>query len=518
MAYTAPKFKCVYLDHTGFAFASVEIILYLAIAFLNRKLTYQFTTMKRTFLCVMSIIWICLLSSANLFAEIKLPSIFCDNMVMQQQTDAAIWGKAVKNATVKVTTSWNHKTYSTTASADGTWKLKVATPKAGGPYEIILSDGKSLKLKNVLIGEVWVCSGQSNMEMPVKGYRNQPVLGSADAIAFSSNPEIRLFTVKKATSLDALDDFSGSWSLCEPENAAEFSATAYFFGLMLNRALRVPVGLINSSWGGTRIEPWISESGCKNFDWVKLPEKKPVEKMSPQTPTVLFNAMINPMVGYGIRGAIWYQGESNKDQPQEYQKLMPGLIQNWRALWGIGDFPFYYMQIAPFNYGPGGLSSAYLREAQLKASTAIPNIRMACIMDIGEKDCIHPSHKETGSKRLALLALAQTYGLKGIPCQSPVLKDMKVAEGVVKLTFDQAPNGLTSFGKELSCFEVAGANKRFVPAKAFITGSGITVFSPDVAEPVAVRYAFQDFIVGDLFSTEGLPVSSFRTDDWAPSK
>ena len=228
--------------------------------------------------------------------------------------------------------------------------------------------------------------------------------------------------------------------------------------------------------------------------------------------------MINPMVGYGFRGAIWYQGESNRNEAAEYQKLMPGLIENWRALWGIGDFPFYYMQIAPFDYGTEGLSSAFLREAQLKASTTIKNIGMACIMDIGEKDCIHPAHKETGSNRLALLALEQTYGIKGINSQSPVLKEMKVSEGVVKLTFEHAPNGLTSYGKELSCFEVAGANKRFFPAKAFITGAGITLVSPSVAEPVAVRYAFRDYIIGDLFGTDGLPVSSFRTDDWDPGK
>lgn len=352
----------------------------------------------------------------------------------------------------------------------------------------------------------------------MKGYRNMPVLGSLDAIALSANPNIRLFTVKKATSLNPLDDFTGNWSLCEPENVSEFSATAYYFGLMLNKVLKVPIGLINTSWGGTRIEPWISESGFKNFDWVKLPEKKPVDKLSPQTPTVLFNAMINPIVGYGIRGAIWYQGESNRNEPQEYQKLLPGLIENWRSLWGIGEFPFYYMQIAPFDYGPGGFSSAYLREAQLKASTAIPNIGMACIMDIGEKDCIHPAHKKTGSDRLAMLALEQTYGIKGIMGQSPVLKEMKVDEGVVTMTFDHAPNGLTSFGKELSSFEVAGANKRFFPAKAFITRNGITLFSPEVSKPVAVRYAFQDFVTGSLFNTEGLPASSFRTDEWEPTK
>lgn len=320
--------------------------------------------MKRNLFYITAILLVSLLSSVNLFADIKLPAIFCDNMVMQQQTNAAIWGKASKNSSVKITTSWNNKSYKIRASADGSWKLKVATPKAGGPYEIVITDGKAFILKNVLMGEVWVCSGQSNMEMPMKGYRNMPVLGSLDAIALSSNPNIRLFAVKKASSLNPLDNFTGNWSLCEPENVSDFSATAYYFGLMLNKALKVPIGLINTSWGGTRIEPWISESGFKNFDWVKLPEKKPVDKLSPQPPTVLFNAMINPIVGYGIRGAIWYQGESNKNEPQEYQKLLPGLIVNWRSLWGIGEFPFYYMQIAPFDYGAGGLSSAYLREAQ----------------------------------------------------------------------------------------------------------------------------------------------------------
>ncbi len=465
-----------------------------------------------------AILLLALFSAGNLFADIKLPAIFCDNMVMQQQTEVAVWGKASKNATVSASTSWNHKSYSTKASNDGSWKLNIATPKAGGPYEVTVSDGKSLKLKNVLIGEVWICSGQSNMEMPMKGYKNQPIVGSGEAVATSSNPVIRLFTVKKATSLEPLDDFTGSWSLCEPENVVEFSATAYYFGLMLNRALHVPVGLINTSWGGTRIEPWISESGCKNFDWVKLPDTKQVEKLSPQTPTVLFNAMINPMVGYGIRGAIWYQGESNRNEAAEYRKLMPGLIENWRSVWGIGDFSFYFMQIAPFDYGPSGLSSAYLREAQLKASSSIKNIGMASIMDIGEKDCIHPSHKEKGSKRLALLALEQTYGMKGVNGHSPVFKEMKVNAGTVQLTFDNAPNGLTSFGKELNCFEVAGSGKRFFPAKAFITGNGVTLLCPSVSEPVAVRYAFQDFVVGDLFGTDGLPVSSFRTDDWEPVK
>jgi len=470
--------------------------------------------MKKHYFTLMALLFSFAISSGTLYGEVKLPSVFGDNMVLQQQTSAAIWGYASKNTNVRVVTSWNRKSYTTRSDNDGKWKLTVSTPVAGGPYEITISDGKSLKLTNVMIGEVWICSGQSNMEMPMKGYMNQPITGSNEAIATSENKSVRLFTVARATNLQPQDDFTGSWKTCEPQNVSEFSATAYYFGLMLNRALKVPVGLINTSWGGTRIEPWISGNGFKEFDWVTLPDKNQEGKISQQLPTVLFNAMINPLVGYGIRGAIWYQGESNRNEPDRYMKLLPGLVQNWRSEWNIGDFPFYYIQIAPYDYGTGGLNSAYLREAQLKASTAIENIGMACIMDMGEKDCIHPADKEAAGNRLAFLALAKTYGKTGFAFSGPVLKEMKVEGAVVKLTFDNAVNGLTSYGKELSCFEVAGANNRFYPAKAFIAGSGITLFSPAVAEPVAVRYAFKDFIVGDLFNTEGLPASSFRTDDW----
>lgn len=474
--------------------------------------------MKRISLLSTGVLFFVTFLSSNMFAEIKLPAIFGNNMVLQQQTQAAIWGKASKNSLVRVTTSWNNKSYYAKTSNDESWKLKVATPKAGGPYEVTISDGTALKLKNVLIGEVWVCSGQSNMEMQMKGRgMNQPVLGSSDAIALSSNPNIRLFTVRREANIEPLDNFTGDWKTCEPESVSEFSATAYYFGLMLQKVLNVPVGLISSSWGGTSIQPWISETGCKKFDFIKLQDKMFDGEQAQQTPTALFNAMINPMVGYGIRGVIWYQGEGNINEPQNYQKMLPGLIEDWRSLWGLGDFPFYYMQIAPFDYGQG-LNSAYLREAQLKASTTLPNIGMASILDIGEKNCIHPSNKQAGSKRLALMALEQTYNIKGINGLSPVMKGMSVSEGVVKLIFDHAPNGLTSFGKELSCFEVAGADKRFFPAKAFITRAGVTLFSPTVSEPVAVRYAFKDFVVGDLFGVNGFPVSSFRTDEWVSGK
>ncbi len=471
--------------------------------------------MKKMVINLAAAIILTAVSSHVLNAEVKLPAIFGDNMVLQQQVNAAFWGKASPGSTVTVRTSWNNRTYSARADRDGNWRVKVSTPSAGGPYSVTVSQGNTIIFRNVLIGEVWVCSGQSNMEMPMKGYMNQPITGSNEYIATSSNDKIRLITVPRMTSLTPVDDFKGRWMLCEPENVSQFSATAYFFGLMLNRALNVPVGLICTAWGGTRIEPWISEAGLKNFDWVKLPDKtQKQENLSPQTPTVLFNGMINPIVGYGLRGAIWYQGESNRNEPSEYQKLMPGLAENWRSVWDMGEFPLYYVQIAPFDYGPFGLNSAFLREAQLKASNAIPNLGMACIMDTGEKDCIHPANKKAAGDRLAYLALIKTYGKKGFACEGPVLREMKIEGNQVKLTFDNAQNGLTSFGKPLNCFEVAGANKRFVPATAFFANNGIILFSPYVNEPVAVRYAFKDFIIGDLFNVEGLPASSFRTDDW----
>ncbi len=467
--------------------------------------------MKRN-LSIFSVLILFILSY-QLKAEVKLPAIFGNNMVLQQQTNAAIWGTAKANKTVKITTSWNKKSYSTKADSDGNWKLIVKTPAAGGPFSITISDGKTLTLNNVLIGEVWVCSGQSNMQMTMNGYRNQPVLGSNEAIATSTNRSIRLITIKRDKSLEEQNDFSGEWLECNPGSVGDFSATAYFFGKMIQKALDVPVGLISSSWGGTRIEPWMSDAGFKNFDWVKLPDENTKSDFSQQTPTVLFNAMIAPMVGFAIKGALWYQGESNRSEPQHYEKLMPGLIENWRAEWGIGDFPFYYCQIAPFNYG-GGLNSAFLREAQFNASTAISNTGMACLMDTGEEYVIHPADKKAAGDRLAYLALAKSYGMDKLEFSGPVLNEMIVDGSVVKLTFDNANYGLTTFGKELENFKVAGENKRFYKATAIITREGITLSSPMVTKPVAVRYAFDDWVVGELFNNAGLPASSFRTDDW----
>lgn len=468
-------------------------------------MTRQIQFSLRTFCAI-------LLTSTCLKADVTLPSIFGSNMVLQQQTNVAIWGIADKNSTVRIVTSWNNKKYTTKATDDGNWKLKVETPEAGGPYNLTISDGQTLTLNGILIGEVWVCSGQSNMQMPMKGFNNQPIIGSTDAIVSSTNAAIRFFTVTRETSLIPLKDFKGKWESCNPETTADFSAIAYFFGQTLQKTLNVPIGLIHSSWGGTAIQTWMSEGNCKEFDFIKM--DKTVSLNPPKTPSILFNAMINPMVGYGIRGVIWYQGESNRAEPENYQKMFPAMIKDWRNKWEVGDFPFYFVQIAPHGKNEVLPNGAFLREAQLKTAATVPNTGMACVLDIGEQSNIHPANKEIASKRLAYMALSQTYNIKGINGLSPTMKAMTIKSDTVRLTFNNASNGLTSFGKELMLFEVAGEDKIFHPAKATIIQNGVMLKSTSVPTPVAMRYAFKNFVVGDLFGTNGMPISSFRTDDW----
>lgn len=455
-------------------------------------------------------------------ADVKLGSLFTDNMVLQQKALVPIWGWADAGKKVKVSTSWNGKNYSSAADASGKWLIKVETPGAGGPYDITISDGKAIKLTNVLIGEVWICGGQSNMEMPMKGFKGQPILNSNDAILHSKNNKIRLYTVPRSSITERQANSKPSaWKLAEPESVSNFSATGYYFGRLLNEMLDVPIGLINVSFSGSYVEAWMSPENLKQFPEVKIPAKGDTIKAVSRTPTTLYNGMLYPITGYGIKGGIYYQGESNYERPDRYEEMFPAMIKEWRQLWGQGEFPFYYVQIAPYNYEQlppynkgGKFNSAYLRDAQRKSLAKIPNSAMAVVLDIGEENNIHPANKEAGGKRLALLALANTYGLKGFGSVSPLYKSMAVKGNEVTLSFEHVPNGLTSFGKDISTFEVAGADKVFHPAKAKINGSSVTVSAANVKNPVAVRYAFKDFVVGDLFSTEGLPASSFRTDDW----
>lgn len=469
-------------------------------------------------------IWLAfaLVLSANVAAEVKPASIFTDHMVLQQQTTVLIWGWAKAGADVQLVPSWDKRRYTIKAAADGKWKIKINTPKAGGPFEISISDGKALVLKDILIGEVWFCGGQSNMEMPMKGFKGQPIIGSNEAILKAANPQIRLYTVPRSSVTERQDNSKASeWKAAAPETVASFSATAYYFGRLLSEMLQVPVGLINDSYGGSSIEAWMSPEQLKAFPEVKIPAKTDTIKEVSRTPTTLYNGMLYPVIGYGIRGAIWYQGESNYDRADRYEELFPAMVKAWREAWGIGEFPFYYAQIAPYNYAQlppyhtgGKFSSAFIRDAQRKSLAKIPASGMAVLMDIGEENSIHPANKEKGGTRLAYLALGNTYGIKGFGYASPAYESMSIKDHTAVLKFQNVANGLTSFGKSLTLFEIAGADKKFYPATAKISGSSVTVSSDQVKNPVAVRYAFKDFVTGDLFGTDGLPVSSFRTDDW----
>ena len=450
----------------------------------------------------------------------KLPYFFSSNMVLQQQSEPAIWGWAKAGSRITILTSWNKKTYNVTTDESGKWKTKIATPVAGGPYEITVSDGTPLTLQNVLIGEVWLCSGQSNMEMPMKGFKDQPILGSNEAVFNSANPNIRLYTVPRSVKLEPQDTSKNSpWKLAEPESVSNFSATAYYFGKILQEMLHVPIGLVNISYGGSPVEAFMDAKTLADFPEIKLPALTDT-KANNKTPTTLFNGMLNPFLGFGIKGCIWYQGESNNDRAEQYEKLFPAFVKQIRTQFDQGNFPFYFAQIAPYNYTLNTTSnavkynSAYLRDAQRKSVATIPNSGMAVLMDIGEENSIHPAQKEIGSKRLAYMALAQTYGMKGFGYASPAYDSIVVTGNIATIKFTNAPNGLTSYGKPLNNFEIAGADKIFHPAKALISQGKILVSAIDVKDPVAVRYAFKDFVVGDLFSTEGFPVSSFRTDNW----
>ena len=457
----------------------------------------------------------------NAFAKVKPGSIFTDHMVLQQQSNVALWGWAKPLSTVKIATSWDKKIYTASADAKGKFKIKVTTPKAGGPFEISFNDGELLVLKDVLIGEVWFCGGQSNMEMPMKGFKSQPIIGSNEAILKSKNSNIRLYTVPRSSIITKQENSKPSdWKLAQPESVANFSATAYYFGSLLSEMLNVPIGLINDSYGGSTIEAWMSPEDLQAFPEIKIPKETDTIKEVSRTPTTLYNRMLYPVIGYGIRGAIWYQGESNYERPAQYLELFPSMVSSWRKAWDNGEFPFYYAQIAPFDYAsfqPNAVekpNSAFIRDAQRKSQAKIPNSGMAVLMDVGEFKNIHPAHKKQGGERLAYLALAQTYGIKGFGFASPNYESISIDKEKAIVKFQNVANGLTSFGKDLNLFEIAGEDRKFYPAKAIITGSSVTVTATEVKNPVAVRYAFKDFVTGDLFGNDGLPVSSFRTDNW----
>lgn len=643
------------------------------------------------------------LSCAATNAQVRLSPLFTDNMVMQQRTDAPIWGTCEAGRTVSVTTSWNRRKYDTVAGSDGKWKVKVATPKAGGPYEITVSDGTPVTLRNVMIGEVWLCSGQSNMDMPVNGWGQ--VNNYEAEVKAAGHPDIRLLRVDNVMAMQPQQSFTamnGGWQVCSPEVITPFSAVAYFFGRDIEKYRDVPVGLIQSSWGGTPAEAWtsgesltempefrgeverigsmpdnkeeraaiykdelagwfdklngndpefkdgrfayfaasyddsgwddtpvpgyITDSKYGAFDGMiiyrrvvdipktiagkaltlclgkvddddmtffndvmigsttgpgetreyKIPagavkagkavitvrsidsgglagitgyddrecrltaedgttislngtwktrmaaplsslSSKPRDPVNdPKNACVLYNAMINPLVGYAIKGAIWYQGEDNSNRAWQYRDLMPLMIEDWRQKWGY-DFPFFMVQLANFmqrHDQPTESRWAELREAQQMTADRLSGCGMACIIDIGEAGDIHPRNKQDVGHRLALLARQKVYGEK-VEASGPAYRDCRIEKNTIRIFFDHTAKGLAiSDGQQLKGFAIAGPDHRFHWADAVIDGNTVVVYSPEVRHPVAVRYAWADNPECNLTNSTGLPAMPFRTDDW----
>lgn len=441
-------------------------------------------------------------------ADISLPAIFGNHMVLQQNAEVPFWGWARATEEVTITTSWDGNTITTKGNPNAEWKVMLTTPSAGGPYTITIKGYNTITLEDVMVGEVWLCSGQSNMEMSA----NWGIDNKEEAIKTANHPNIRFFNVAQRTANAPQINLDGQWQVCTPETMQHTSAVAYFFGRELAENLNVPIGLIHSSWGGSPAEAWVNTKVIE-ADEALASEAIKIQEMewAPREPGKAYNAMLAPIIPFKIAGALWYQGETNTYSPSMYARLLPALINNWRNEWGYA-FPFYYVQIAPFKYGRP-LEGAVLRDAQ-RRSMITPNTGMVVTSDIGNIDDIHPTNKLDVGLRLANWALNKTYGKKDRPVSGPLFKNMEKEGKRMRIYFEFADNGLVVKGKQLTHFEIAGADQKFVPAKAKVEGNAVVVWAPKINEPHAVRFAFTNTAEPNLFNKEGLPASTFRTDDW----
>jgi sialate O-acetylesterase len=494
--------------------------------------------------------------SVSARAEVRLPAIIGDNMVLQGGDRVPLWGWADPNEEIAVSVSWRQLEWSVQADQDGKWRFTMTAPDFGGPYTITLKGKNTVTIKNILVGEVWIGSGQSNMEMSVRSSAN-----AEQEIAAARHPKVRLFSVKRTVAQTPQSNCEGKWVECSPETVGDFSAALYFFGREIHQQLDLPVGLIHTSWGGTPAESWtgqpmleenpIFEPILKRYKdalaaypqamvkykedlakWNEVARKareagtrvpprpnEPFGPGNPWAPAGLYNAMIAPLVPYAIRGVTWYQGESNAGRAYQYRDLFPTMIRSWWNAWGQGEFPFLFVQLANFKDAkeePGESDWAELREAQTM-TLSLPNTGMAVIIDIGDAQDIHPKDKQDVGKRLALWALARTYG-KNVVCSGPLYKSMEQKGNQIILHFDHVGGGLVAKGATgnpvLKGFAVAGADRKFVWAQARIEGDTVVVSSDKVAEPIAVRYAWADNPPCSLYNKAGLPASPFRTDSW----
>jgi len=477
-----------------------------------------------------------------LAADVKLPAVIGDHMVVQQDKPVAVWGWADKGEPVWV--RFNGQEKKAVADAAGKWRVVFDPLKAGGgPLEMTVrgASGPAIVVKDVLVGEVWVASGQSNMEWAMSWLPNP-----APEILRADYPRLRLFLVPKRTASEPSEDVEAQWKLCAPDAIRPFSAVAYYFGLELHKKLGVPVGMISSAWGGTLIEPWTPPAGYAAFPELQpildrhlarsaeyrdklaksLPALESLEDPwdSPQAPTALYNGMIHALTPFAIRGAIWYQGESNRNDGLLYEKKMDAMVRGWREAWKLGDFPFYYVQLAPYNYGyDRNMKNSpvvdderlpLIWEAQRNA-LRISNSGMAVVTDIADLANIHPTNKFDVGRRLALWARAKTYGEKDLVYSGPLYKSMSVEGGKARIAFDHVGGGLiANDAQPLVWFEIAGEDRTFYKAMAEIDGDTIVVWSERVTAPKAVRFGWHQLAVPNLANKEGLPASPFRTDRW----
>ncbi|MFL5744291.1 MAG: sialate O-acetylesterase [Niastella sp.] len=483
-------------------------------------------------------------------AAITLPAIITDSMVLQQRSAAALWGWAKAGEKIEITNDWDHRKVKTIADKNGTWQVRIKTGIAGGPYTITIRGENTITIKDVYLGEVWLCSGQSNMNFPLgKGESWRTGVFNCEAeIAKANYTTIRLFTVKQEVANEPQKDVKGKWNSCTSSVAAGFSAVAYYFAREIQKETGFPIGLIHSSWGGTPAESWTRkdtlqgnhallpilqgyEEAIKKFPadekayavelekWKRgldsitqqggkatpMP-KKPVDPLTDsKSPSTLYNAMIHPLIPFTIKGVIWYQGESNSDRPCEYQKLFPALINSWRKEWNT-DFPFYFVEIAPHYQ-----KIPEIREAQLYTYKTVSRTGLVVITDYGDSLNIHPRNKEVVGHRLALWALAKDYGKKEIVYSGPIYRSMNIEGNKVVIHFDYADGGLVAKEGTLKEFAIAGSDKQFMKANATIEGDKVIVWSDMVKQPEAVRFGWRNFPHAELYNKAGLPASPFST-------
>lgn len=457
-------------------------------------------------------------------AKVRPASMITDNMVLQQNTNARIYGTADPGSTVTVTPSWDGKAYTTTTDRTGEWSLAVKTP-AGSftPYTITLSDGEPLTLSNILIGEVWLASGQSNMQMPLKGFPGCCTLGGYDEIASASDEagKVRFFTVPLTQSYTPLDTVAATWTVPSPDTAPEYSALAWHFAKRMSDVLNVPVGIVSAAYGGAKVESWTPRDMLEKYPDVSLDPKDIEPMVHYHRPMLMYNAMFNPIKNYTYNGIIWYQGCSNVATYDTYAERLAAMVKRWRDDIGIGDIPFYAVEIAPYEYGdPTEKGKApLLREAQWKAVGMIPNSAMISTNDLVEpyeRFNIHPADKAAVGKRLCDLALNKTYGKKQFPVESPRYKSHRFMDGAAWVAIDSPSDGICR-NYMIEGFEVAGADRVFHPADSVWLHwqtNEMVVSSKNVPDPVAVRYGWRDFLPGNLHAGNYLPLIPFRTDDW----